>query len=133
MEEENSFAVIKQDVPKAVPTRGFLYWLRKIGIIRRPMIIIHEDRTLITETEKEAIVVLDINGTEVASAELKDGVLKITPKIKNVSKLICNLKDFDEKSNIIKTTKGATLESKGGRNQTTISQLAIAKANCHPL
>ena len=131
MGEENSFVVIRENLSKVVSTRGFLYWLRKIGIIRKQMVII-EEKAPIIKTEKGAIVVLDIDGTEVASAELKDGVLKITPKIKNVSNLICNLGDFDEKNNVIKTTKGATLESKGGRNQTTISQSAIVKARCHP-
>jgi endo-1,4-beta-mannosidase len=130
MEEKDSFAVIKEDLPRAVSIRRFLHWLRKIGIIREPMVVIREERHLITETG--TIVVFDINGKEIALVERKDGVLKITPKIKNVSNLICNFKDFDEENNIIKTTEDVMLQSKRNQSQTTISQSAIAKASCHP-
>ena len=128
MEEKNSFAIISQEHPK------------KSKRSKRGMKIYREERILVTEGNKNTNV-FDIAGTKVASAKIENGVLKVMPDEKKVSKVICNPEDIidddDQTSISVKTEKGVSLVSgtmvyRTKEIETFVSKLPEAIAYCHP-
>jgi hypothetical protein len=125
MEEENSFAVMREET--------------RLSILSK-MVVVREKNRLITGSKAEDI--FDISEKRIATARLEGGVLKVAPK----GDVLVSFNGFEkvptetiggngEKIKIfgtIETENDVIIMSRKGR-RTIISQSAIAKACCHSL